>query len=81
VVLDSTNFAARWVELVQMTAPASRVLALPVARRVAQSRTDSIRPRSRLAVSGFVCQIGSGAFIASTTSTACIGNEPKTGPA
>jgi len=38
-----------------------------------------MRPRTRLAVSGLVVQIGSTAFMTSPTSTACTGKSPNVG--
>ena len=46
---------------------------------VAQSSIASIRPRTRLAVSGFSVQIGLIAFIISAVSISCTGNSTRTG--
>ena len=48
---------------------------------VAQSRTASIRPRTRPAVSGFVDHIGSKAAITARRSTSQTGQSPKCGEA
>ena len=57
-VVASCEPSPRRENALQMAAPERRVLAGPPAAPLAKSRTRSIRPRSRDAVSGSDCQIG-----------------------
>ena len=59
MVLDATHLRSRRQQIVEVTVPLCWVFTLAMPRALAQSKIDSIRPRSLLAVSGFSVQIGS----------------------
>ena len=67
--------------MVEVATPSRGLSPLRYPRMVAQPSTNSILPRSRLAVSGFVDQIGSITRITSATSMSRTGNPPNIGEA
>ena len=63
----------------QMAAPSGRIFANPITAHSCPIKYDSIRPRTRFAVSGFAFQIGSSTRITRPVSIACTGSAPIAG--
>ena len=63
----------------QMAAPSGRIFANPITAHSCPIKYDSIRPRTRFAVSGFAFQIGSSTRITRPVSIAYTGSGPIAG--
>ena len=81
MVLDLAHLGARRQQLVEMAAPARRILALAIAahRRPIEHGLDA--PAQPAAVSGFFDQIGSRIFMTKAVSMSWTGSAPMTGSA
>ena len=78
-MLDLGDLGLGGEEILQVAVPTCGVVAFTEAAVAAQSITASMRPRTRLAVSVLVVQIGSITRMTNDVSISCTGRAPMTG--